>query len=455
MSQQSQAYADLTARTEEKLEHLAQQKPPSTDFLLEIPDFQQELAERAKSGEQHDPDVRARILKANFEQVQELQKRDQKDFAEVMFALTKIFEGIGQDYLVLEQPDESAEAIVRSAQASHRDALTNLTEAQELWFNWWFSRRDKAVAKAQQLITEAEQNIALARVKAKALARERLQNATLNVALQKLLYMSDQAIKILRDRLVSSLEQLAIVTKAKEETLADKAKAADAMTKYKTKLEGVEADLLREEEALTGLVNGTPEYAAKERQVSELKRQAEKIRGDHNTALTLFQTQERAAVEFHTHEMAWQKLIDNQRMWIVALTKETENRYRSFTSRLEAMKRVSDQEVAQHIGQAGAKVDQRNTEAMAQYTVASTRARVEFMEAHKGKLADLVHTNSALLEALQEFVRREGVVIEDLQQNWGNDPLKRTFGKSSDDGKREESNRSDGSIDSLLNMSGS
>jgi hypothetical protein len=231
----------------------------------------------------------------------------------------------------------------------------------------------------------------------------------------------------MEDRMEQIKLQVKAVTARKTSAFEAKEAAAQDLERLDVELSEKEADLRREEEDLSTHVNGTAEHSAQTQKVSDLRADVEDIRGKRNTAFTLFQSKEKFATELEIHERTQMKLRDNQKMWIVSLRSDTEERVVTFKSRLEAMKAMSDQKVAQQLDDLGAEVDQANAEFMARAGSASDRARMEKVEKHPERILEMTRVQEAQAESMSVIRKREGGAIAQFKEKYGIDPTASSF----------------------------
>ena len=114
-------------------------------------------------------------------------------------------------------------------------------------------------------------------------------------------------------------------------------------------------------------------------------------------------------------------------MWITSLRSDTEERVVTFRSRLEAMKAASDQDVAKNLDALGAEADRRNAQYMATVGAASDRLRMEKVESHPKRIAEIAAIAAAQAEAIQQIRVREKAAIDHFKQLYGIDPTESSF----------------------------
>ena len=199
------------------------------------------------------------------------------------------------------------------------------------------------------------------------------------------------------------------------------------MERLDSQLNEMEQKLRLAEQELEGLTNGSPEHVAKESEVSDLRNKVEGVRGDRNTALAVYNSKERFAQELQIHETTQRKLFDNQRIWIAVLKSDTQERLVTFSSRLDAMKGMSDQQVAQGMDQIGTEIDGRNAEIMANIGAASDRVRIEMFEAQPLRVQRILNALGAQAEAIAGMREREQKAIDAFRNQYGISPKAASF----------------------------
>jgi hypothetical protein len=153
----------------------------------------------------------------------------------------------------------------------------------------------------------------------------------------------------------------------------------------------------------------------------------ENVRGSRNTALALYNSKERFANELQIHETAQRKLRDNQRIWIAVLKSDTQERLVTFASRLEAMKGMSDQQVAKGMDEIGTEIDGRNAETLARVGATSDKVRQEMFEAQPARVKRILSALGAQQEAIAQMREREQLAMKAYRERYGVDPKAESF----------------------------
>lgn len=428
MSNSAQLLESLMKETEQSLTSLEQR----ADLTAEVSALEQKFDEASKIKDAQERDLRTKVLEADFRRLREETRKEEQDLANAVFGLNAILEGMGRDYMELGKLSPQEEAVTNRAEQELTAAKQKRLEAEQTWNV--LGRKARAIAAADAEIQAAEQRLTEAKNESRRMARQRLMSADMEASLQDFMHRVSRTINIMEHRMEEINRQLKAVEARKASAFEVKQKAAEALETLDAELTGIESDLRREEEVLQTLVNGTKEHAAQTETVSNLRAKVEELRGRRNTAFVLFQSKEKFAAELEIHEKTQMKLRDNQRMWITSLRSDTEERVTTFRSRLEAMKAMSDQDVAKQLDDLGAAVDQSNAEYMAQAGAASDRVRMEKIEQHPERVAKLARVQAHQAEAIQQIRLREAEAIEKFKQQYGIDPTKSSFFSYEGDG---------------------
>jgi hypothetical protein len=363
------------------------------------------------------------IIEGNASKLRQAVLQEEQDLAVAMVGLKEMMESIGLDYTALTEPSADELAIVTRAEAAIRQAEFGQIEAGK---SWW--RKGVKIARAQQLLDYALSNLETAKTESQRLARSRLMNATLDRSLQHFTTQVARVVDIMTKRQAAIEVQLGKVAARRQQALTMKQQAAAKLTELDTKLnDEMEPKLQLALQELEGLTNGSAEYVAKESEVSQLRNEVENVRGSRNTALALYNSKERFANELQIHETAQRKLRDNQRIWIAVLKSDTQERLVTFASRLEAMKGMSDQQVAKGMDEIGTEIDGRNAETMARVGATSDKVRQEMFEAQPARVKRILSAMGAQQEAIAQMREREQAAMAEYHRRYGVDPKAESF----------------------------
>jgi hypothetical protein len=415
-----QLLEDDTNQSLQRIEERTKNTPQ--ELLRQIGEIDEQVAEVAKVKDKSQHDTRQKVLDASLEALRRSVADEEKDLSQAVLGLNALMNEMGLDYDNLTKSSDAEQALIGGAEARLAAAQQALPAAKSAW---WF--KEAKIHNAQQAIEDAQKALADAKTKAAQMARQRIMKASMSDSMQEFLLKVNRTIGIMEARKKAIEVQIETVTARKKEAFRVKEGASQKLEELNLKLNQQETQLKQEEEAQTGLVNGSPEYVAQERKVSDLRHEVEATRGSRNNALVLFQSKERFATELEIHEKAQMKLRDNQRSWITLLKSDTQERVVTFNSRLEAMKAMSDQDVAQSLDKVGVEMDARNSEFMASVGSASDKARMGMIENQPERVKRISKALAAQAEAQQLIREREQQVIEDFRRKYGIDPLDSSF----------------------------
>lgn len=403
--------ASLDAKTEADLnEHLDRFKKKFDEV------------EQIQDGKERD--ARVKVLEADFSKLRQGVREEESDLANAVLGLNAVLEQLGGEYQELQRLTPEEQELISEAEKKLEKAGQKLEKAKG---KWQFLGRDRSVAKANALIKEAEQELKDAKAEAHRQARRRLMEHDIGQSLQEFMYKVEKTISIIEHRVEDIKAQLASVSTRKTEAFRIKEESAADLEKFDNELNTAETELEREEDLLETFVNGTAEHTQQTQKVSDLRAKVEDIRGRRNNALVLFQSKEKFAAELEIHERTQIKLRDNHIMWITSLRSDTEERLITFKSRLEAMKAMSDQEVATQLDEIGSVLDQSNVEYMAASGYASDKVRMEKIEKQPERVAKIAKVQAAQAEAIQKIRLREKKAIEKFKKMYGIDPTESSF----------------------------
>ena len=411
-------------------------------------DIQKKFEEADKILDPKEREIRVRVLQTTLEELRKDAAQEEKDLAQAVFGLNAMLESMGDEYASLNEYSDEEKNLISKAEKALEDAKMSRALAEKKWFF-----KAKAIAKAEQAIKDTTEGLKQAQIDAKKMARQRLLNADMEQSLQNFMVKVDKTVQIMSRRMQDIETQLKSVSARKATAFKVKEDAANALQKLDEVLNQQEADLKREEDLITTMINGSPEHAAQTAKISDLRAAVEKTRGERNTAFVLFQSKEKFAAELEIHERTQMKLRDNQRMWITCLKSDTEERLVTFKSRLEAMKAASDQNIAKTLDDLGAAADQNNAEYMATVGAASDRLRMDKIEKHPERIAKIAEAAASQAEAIQSIRVRESAAIEDFKKQYGIDPTQSSFFHYQDDkGSSEGGNGGDAGTFQLIKI---
>lgn len=413
----------------------AKAKTPQ-DMEVKFAEIEQKFEAASKIKNERDRTIRLKVLEAELGELQKDSVQEQEDLAQAVFGLNGMLESMGREYAELGGHTPEEQALVTTADIQLKEGEQQKVNASQKWNV--LGARDRAIVVADTAIELAKQAVQEAKNESARLARQRLLKADIEGSLQEFMLRVGKTVDIMQARMGQIQAQLTAVGAQKIRAFEAKEQAAMAIEKLDGDLDTSEADLRHAEELLTTYENGSAQHVQQEKIVTGLRAQVEDLRGRRNTAFSVFQSKEKFAEELEIHERSQMKLRDNQRMWIVSLKSDTEERQTTFRSRLEAMKAASDQDIARQLDDLGAAVDQSNADYMARVGSASDRIRMEKMEKHPERVTRILETQAAQAEAIHEIRMRERTMIELFKERYNYDPTKSSFFSYEEGGGSEE-----------------
>ena len=418
----SEVLNKLLNDTEAAVAQLEKRSETGPDFDARFSDIQNKFDEAAKIKDDQEREMRLKILDADFQEIRKDAAAEEQDLAQAVFGLNAMLESMGSEYSELTSLNPAEQQLIDDARSALEAAKQARSKAEKKWFF-----KKSAIESTEQEIAAAETRVAEAEIEAKRQSRQRLLTADMEASLQEFMLRVEKTIQIMERRMESIDRQLNSVASRKAEAFRVKEEAAKALEELDQRLNEREEGLKREEDLLVTIESGTEEHASQSKKISDLRAEVEELRGARNTAFVLHQSKDKFATELEIHERTQMKLRDNQRMWITSLRSDTEERVVTFRSRLEAMKAASDQDIAKTLDDLGAEADQRNAEYMARVGAASDQIRMEKIEKHPQRIADIARVAAAQAEAIQQIRIRERQAIEKFKELYGIDPTASSF----------------------------
>jgi hypothetical protein len=418
--------ASLRSDTDSALTKL--ESAGTLDIEGRMAELEAKMNDAAAVPDSKERDIRMKTLQADFETLRGALRAEEQDLSQAVLGLNALMNEMGSEYEDLMEPSPAEQSLVKAAEAKVAEAESDIRQIEDKP-NWMFlfSSREKQLRGARESLESARQGVQAAQVEAKKRARDRLMKATMEESLQQFMFKVEKTIQIMSERRKEIQRQLDAVSHRKSEAYRIKEEAAQALEDLDRKLNQEEAALQSAEQELDTLINGSPEYVAKEQAVSTLRREVEMLRGKRNQALVLFQSKERFSAELDVHEKSQMKLRDNQDAWITLLKSDTEERLITFKSRLEAMKAMSDQDVAQNLDNLGVAIDRSNVEFMTQVGAASDKRRMELVESQPERIKKIEEARAAQAEAQARIREREQAALEEFRKRYNIDPLDSSF----------------------------
>lgn len=350
------------------------------------------------------------VIKANLDSLLKDANQEQADFAGAVSSLDQLAEQIGGDFEKLQQLNPDEQALIANAQAD----VDGVKNALMVW-----NREAKLKAK--------EGVLAEAKLEAARRMRKRLMTATLEDSIAVFQRRANEVIRLLGVRRASASEQLKNVSARKAAAYQILHEAAAAIQTLEGQVRDIDQQLAGAETELNGLTNGTPEYAAQQKVVSDLKEQSTTLNGQLNAAVTIHQSKERFALQLEVHEISQTKLRSNMEMWIAGLKADMEERIVTIQSRLDAAKSMSVQDFASNLDQLGAKFDQISTEFMAKVGKVSDDLMLNRLEAQPERMRKLAQVRQGQAQAHRATLDREDKVRSEFVSKYGIDPFAGSF----------------------------
>lgn len=418
--------ASLRSETESSLSRIKERG--GQDLTHKIAELESQLEDAAKIKNTEERNIRMDVLKADFDKLRSELNAEEADLSQAVLGLNALMNEMGEEYADLQKLSPEEQKVIDEAQEGVAKAESALRKVEDApGWKFIFSSREKSLREAKEGIEAAKQGVAAAESKAKAMARDRLMKADIEESLQEFMFKVQKTIEIMENRSVEIVKQLEAVSIRKAEAFRVKEEAAKVLEELDTRLNQQEAEMRSAEEQIESLANGSSEYVAQEKALSALRAAVEETRGKRNEALVLFQSKERFAAELDVHEKSQMKLRDNQRAWITLLKSDTEERLITFRSRLEAMKAMSDQDVAQNLDNLGTAIDKSNVDFMAKVGSASDQRRMEMIESQPDRIKRIEEARAAQAEAQAQIREREREALEKFRERYGIDPMDSSF----------------------------
>ncbi len=418
--------SSLRSETEKSLTRV--EARDGQDLTVKIAELESQIEETAKIRNEEERNLRMDVLMADFEKLRSELEAEEADLSQAVLGLNALMVEMGEEYAGLQNLSPEEKRVVEDAQALVAEAEAKLRKVEDApGWKYIFTSKEKAVRSAKEGIETAKQGVAAAEAKSQSMARDRLMKADIEESLQEFMYKVEKTIEIMESRSKQIVGQLEAVTIRKKDAYRIKEEAAKVLESLDQELNEKEAQMRSMEEEIEALANGSAEYVAKEQELSSLRATVEDLRGRRNEALVLFQSKERFASELDVHEKSQMKLRDNQRAWITLLKSDTEERLITFRSRLEAMKAMSDQDVAQNLDNLGTAIDKSNVDFMAKVGAASDKRRMEMIESQPERIKRIEEARAAQAEAQARIRDREKEALEKFRERYGIDPMDSSF----------------------------
>jgi hypothetical protein len=387
------------------------------------------------------------VINATLEKLRAEAPKEQKDLAEAVYGINEIAASLDRAYEDLQQPNPAELDLVARAKTRHEEAVEALKSAEKSWNPIGKTARIE-VAKSE--VDKALQGISDAKAEAGRMTRKRLMAADFEQSTQQLNLMVDRAVSSIETRRKDILVQVKIMGEKKVEALNTRVKAAEKLEKLDAELEVLEGNFSTEEESLGNLTNGSKEHSEQLIKVSELKRQLEEKRSDRNAVLAIHQSAESFSIQFEIHEKTNINLAADQRVWIMKLKSDKQQREATIKSRLEIMKGVNDMEIASGLNQVVTELDMKTAEKVASAGVAVAKKTAEMMAKQPELVNRLEYAKSGQTVATAEVNDKVNKIIERMRKQYSDFPSESTFGEGEPVKEDPSSGKSASDVDELL-----
>lgn len=421
-SETSSLVAKLAGVIEEAVMTIAGRVSRPIDLEAQFEAMHQKFEEASQLNDPIERDSRLRILESELTQLRAEAIQEEQDLAQAVFGLNAMLESMGVEYHSLLEPNAEESEILEISQAHLREAVARRQKANSKWFF-----KERAIQESEEAIKAAEQGVLQTMREVQRRARKRVLDAEIEQSLQEFMVRVEKTITVVQHRMTVLEEQIAVVAERKTKALEAKEEAASSLQELDRRLSEIEQTLQREEELLK-VVEGSPsDSASTTRRVLELRADVERVRGERNGAFVVHQSKEKFATELSIHEKAQLKLLDNQRMWILSLQSDTEERVATFRARLEFIKNASDQSVDVSLEDLGSLARGPYIESVAKPGSDIIQRRIEKAERRFEHNAKVTEVAAAQAEAVQQIRLREAKAIEDFKRLYGIDPTTSSF----------------------------
>lgn len=403
----------IAVKTDEILNRL---ESPASEMRADLQKLSEGYQKALKERDATARAIQLRILNATYESIQTQMKEVEQDLAATIWSLEERYESLGHELQELKEFSTEERSWIESAEQNKKQAEEMLAHAKNKTFF-----RERAVAKAEANLQEAQSELEQSQKKAAVSRRKRLTSASLEESLNKIQIQASKAVEIMQDRvgtLSTALTEVQTKLKTSLDQREDWSKKIDDLVRTLTEKEG---ELLLAEETLQPLERGTPEYEQQYSTLVNLKTQTEQMRGDLSSAQTQFQSAELFSIRLHDFEQTVMAQISNHKMWIAGLRSDTNYRDTAYRTLLISMKSHTDEKFSSDIDAMGAKTDQFAHEHMGGIRRVSDDLNIKSKEGYVTRLEAALSVSNAIDEHVQQMRARMLKTLEDMK-NKGFDP---------------------------------
>ena len=379
--------------------------------------------EKAVTDERTTEEVVKDIIQANFQTLNEDVDETEKDLQELMLHLRAMLDSCGGEFAKLQELDPSEQAIVDRAKAAHTKAEQMLEKAEGLpdLANLLFGMKNRRIKRYSKDVQEAVAEIKEAEEEANRMYRDRLKNADIKDSLDRIISQVTGMVSIIEGMIGDVEAQIEALKTRKDLAFQTKEKAAEVMKQRQADLEEIEAKLKAAESELEEMPNGTPEHTEQQKKIADLREARAEIKGKHDIALGIFQSKERFVDQIVVHLEAQTTTKNNLKQLIGQLRSDTEERVTTYESGLQLIQSATAQEAASIYEDAGVKTDQLITEIAAKVFVGSEQDRVDRIEKHPSRMAQLHKVLVAMAQATQVYKEKDAELMEAHREKYGID----------------------------------
>lgn len=391
-----------------------------------------EVISRGKLTEEDIQSLQAGIILADLESARTSREEMRVDLGQAMVGLNESLAIIGENtYVQFGEETEEEKIIVSSAKErlQKADARQRAAEAQVAVAGTkmkLFGIRKRAVDSAQKELSEAnielesaKAGVPAAEQRAKQIARERLQNSTIDDSLEAYTKMASDVEQVMIQRREDSLAEEEFVRARRETADQIKVEATEKLKTAEAEVSELETRVQTLKDELELLQSGTTEFARKELEIRNTSSELEEAQNRRNVALVVSDSKTRYVEELALHEKSLQKLRGNLESWIAALHSAAEERVATFRAVLQQQKMLDDQEVASQLDEVGAETDRRNLEFAAKAVVATDKARAEMMNSLPERMKAVRSVAAGLSAHLKETLEKDKEFLKSFHDKYG------------------------------------
>ena len=402
------------------------------DMIVQSEQRLDEVVSRGKLTEEDIRNLQEGIILADLESARNSREEMRVDLGQAMVGLNESLAIIGQNtYVQFGEETEEEKFIVSSAKQrlEKADARQRSAEAQVAVAGTkmkLFGIRKRAIESAQKELSEANLELESAKAgvpaaeqRAKQIARERLQNSTIDDSLEAYTRMASDVEQVMIQRRADSLVEEEFVRARRETADQIKVEATEKLKATEAEVSALETKIQTLKDELELLQSGTTEFAKKELEIRNTSSELEEAQNRRNVALIVSDSKTRYVEELALHEKSLQRLRGNLETWIAALHSAAEERVATFRAVLQQQKMLDDQEVASQLDEVGSETDRRNLEFAAQAVVATDKARAAMMNSLPERMKAIRGVAAGLSAHFKETLEKDREFLESFHEQYG------------------------------------